>query len=346
MKQRQIKAPDMPLAALKAPAQPKPVIHAPQDSVQEAEVAPLHLVETVVEAQPTTVPEYDEGDHGDWLMIPLSKLKIHPFNSRAIRTQERIEEVKNMLEDKRKQRDPITVVPGRTAEDSGFFYILSGQTRYHAANLAGWSELKAQINDEIDPDDHLSFWAASIEHNASLKETDWDLALKVKALLDENHPPELVQKASRKDARAIRRLMAMLELPESVLAVVREHPAKLSSHFCEALRSGLDKLGEDAIATIARHSVTVGMSHGALVDHIKREITRLERPAGRSQRARRQFMHPIVLGAAKQQAGAFKIMESTKHQGHRSVALTADIPDALVEAFKSDILAAIEKLTK
>ena len=49
MKQRQIKAPDMPLAALKAPAQPKPVIHLPQDSVQEAEVAPLHLVETVEE---------------------------------------------------------------------------------------------------------------------------------------------------------------------------------------------------------------------------------------------------------------------------------------------------------
>ena len=63
-----------------------------------------------------------------------------------------------MLEAEHMQREPITVVPGRRPDDRGFFYILSGQTRYHAANLAGWAELKAQLNTVIDPDDHVGFF--------------------------------------------------------------------------------------------------------------------------------------------------------------------------------------------
>lgn len=317
------------------------------------EPKPALVVPTPVAAPRTPAPspapsaESSESSADRWLMLPLAKLRIHPFNSRSVRTQERIEEVCKMLEDERIQRDPITVVPGRKPEDQGYYYILSGQTRYHAANLAGWKALKSQINDLIDPDDHLAFWKASLEHNTSVKETDWDLALKAKQLIEEKHSPESVQAACRRDARALRRLLAMMELPESVLTVVREHPAKLTSNFCEVLRSGLTDLGEDVIANIARKTVDEGFSHKTLADHIDREIRRMKKQlVGTSRRATREFMQPIIIGDSKQEAGKFKINQSVKSAGNRSVTLNADIPESMVEAFKADILAAIEKLAR
>ncbi len=341
MKQRQIKAPDMPLAALKGPALPKPAIHPPQDSLQEVEAAPLHLVEKAVE-QPATFQEAAGGDHGDWMMIPLSRLKIHPFNSRTQRTQERIEEVRDMLEAEHKQREPITVVPGRSMEDLGSYYILSGQTRYHAANLAGWAELKSQVNHEIDPDDHLAFFAASIEHNTSRPETDWDLAVKVRALIEEDTDSVLIQKAVRRDARGLRRLAAMTDLPDPVLAVVREHPAKLTSTVCELLKANIPELGEDGIASLAKEAVVKELSRRELEDHIALAIRQKNRVGGVSKRATRQFMLPVVVGSNKK-AGEFKVMQS-RNEGNRLISLTADLPDKLVEAFKADIEAAIAKL--
>lgn len=274
--------------------------------------------------------------------LPLSRLKIHPFNSRAVRTQERIDEVKDMLEAEHKQREPITVVPGRQPEDVGFYYILSGQTRFHAANLAGWSELDAQINAEIDPDNHLVFWAASIEHNTSRPETDWDLAIKVKALMDEGATSEQIQKAARKDSRGLRRLLAMTDLPEPVQAVIREAPHKLSSAFCEALRSGIEDLGTDEVAIFAKAVVDEDLSRRALEDRIERAIRRKAKAVnGGAKRATRQFMVPIIVGSER--TGEFKVMQS-RNEGNRLVSLNADLPENLVETFKTDIEAAIVKL--
>ncbi len=342
MKQRQIKAPDMPLAALKGAVLPKSASHSPPDSVlQDAEATPLHLVEKALE-QPTTFTEAAGGDHGDWVMIPLSKLRIHPFNSRTQRTQERIEEVRDMLEAKHKQREPITVVPGRSTEDVGFFYILSGQTRYHAANLAGWAELKAQVNHEIDPDDHLAFFAASIEHNTSRPETDWDLAVKVRALIEEGTDQTQVQKAVRRDARGLRRLAAMTDLPDPVLAVVREHPTKLTATVCESLKANIPELGEDGVASLAKEAVAKDLSRRELEDCIALAIRQKNKVSGVTKRATRQFMLPVVVGPNKK-AGEFKVMQS-RNEGNRLISLTADLPDNLVEAFKADIEAAIAKL--
>lgn len=284
---------------------------------------------------------------GRWMMIPIAKLRIHPFNSRTVRTQERIDEVRVMLEDESIQREPITVVPGRKAEDTGVYYILSGQTRYHAANLAGWKGLRAQVNEDIDPDDHLAFWAASLEHNTSVKETDWDIAVKAKQLLDEKKSIDKVQRAARRDPRSLRRILAMMDLPDSVTAIVRENAAKLSAAFCEPLKSGLEELGEDAIAAIARMTVEKNLSKDRLIDHIEREIRRAQNQAsGTARRAKREFMLPITVGGSKKEAGALKIMQSPKAAGNRLVTMTADIPEGLVEAFKADMVAAIEKLTK
>lgn len=342
MKQRQIKAPDMPLAPLNVPPRTKTVPPpSPPPVEQEAGVPPLQVVERVKE-RPANAADTTGGGPGEWLMIPLSRLKIHPFNSRTQRTQERIEEVRDMLEAEHKQREPITVVPGRKAEDLGFYYILSGQTRYHAANLAGWAELKSQVNADIDPNDHLGFFAASIEHNTSRPETDWDLAVKVRALIEEGADLPSIQKAVRRDERGLRRLMAMSDLPEQVLLVVRENPTKLTASVCEVLKSAITSLGDEGVSTLAKEVVEKELSRRSLQDHIDRAIRRKTKVGGGAKRATRQFMLPVVVGADKK-AGEFKVMQS-RNEGNRLFSLTADLPENLVETFKADIEAAIAKL--
>lgn len=275
-------------------------------------------------------------------MIPLSRLKIHPFNSRAQRTQARIEEVKDMLEAENNQREPITVVPGRKADDLGYFYILSGQTRYHAANLAGWTALKAQVNTDIDPDDHLAFFAASIEHNTSIPETDWDLATRAKALIDEGVDPSAVQKAVRRDSRGLRRLIAVTELPESILALVREHPAKLTAHFCEMLKSAIDEIGKDETTTLAKDVVAKDHSQRTLQDIIDIYKRKKARSGEKATRARKELMRPVVVGDGSK-VGEFKVMQSRK-VGNHVLILNADLPDHLAEIAKARIADLLENL--
>lgn len=278
--------------------------------------------------------------------IPLSKLKIHPFNSRVVRPQERIEEVRDMLTAENKQREPITVVPGRRKEDLGHFYILSGQTRYHSANLAGWPELEAQINPDIDPDDHVAFWAASIEHNTSIRESDWDVAVQAKRLMDEGVTQEMVLKAARRDARGLRRLLAMMDLPESVQAIVRDNSHKLTGHFCEALKAGLAELGEAAVVEIAKVVIQEDLSHKALTDKIERDIRRKAKAsASGTKRATREFRMPIKVDGQDKKAGEMSVLQSTK-DGNRIVNLTADLPEKYAEILKADIAASIAKFSE
>ena len=375
MKQRAIRTPEMPLASLRpiyseeaanspsekvASAPPPPEIELPASpsvtdagAAQVGEVTAAHptLGGTVVghdnEDAPSSVstdtpPGLNINQPKSIQAVPLSRMRFHPFNSRVLRTQGRIEEVKDMLEAEHKQREPITLVPGRKPEDIGIFYILSGQTRYHSANLAGWSELDAQFNYDVDPDNHLQFWTASLEHNTSAPETDWDLAIRARALADEGHPQEALEKGCRRDARGLRRLLAMTELPENIQALVKENPLKLSASFCETLKSGISDLGDEEIATFARRTIAENLTQRQLQDQInKAKQRKLAKNASSGKRSTRESMVPVMVGASK--AGEFKVMQS-RDEGKKVLTLTANVPESLVEAFKADIQSAIDKL--
>ena len=334
MKRRVIQTPDMPLPDYRVSHLPNELDTSAQNDVPD--------VTSSLPPSPPLVPASTK--EGAWANIPLSRLKIHPFNSRTQRTQERIEEVRDMLEAEHMQREPITVVPGRRPDDRGFFYILSGQTRYHAANLAGWAELKAQLNTVIDPDDHVGFFAASIEHNTSRPESDWDLAVKAKMLSDEGVAPAQIQKALRCDSRGYRRILAITELPDAILSIVRENPTRLTGHFCEVLKAAIPELGESAVVELAREAVETEMSRRSLSDAIGLKIRRNARAKLGSKRATREFMVPVVVGGDKK-AGEFKVMQSRKVEGNRVISLTADLPESLVDAFRVDIESAIAKLS-
>ena len=330
MKQRVILTPVMPLVGLK----PQTDDDSPPALVDESQERPEPPVTPCLVDKETTAIQ----------KIPLSLLRIHPFNSRSVRTQKRIEEVRDMLvhEAEHNQREAITVVPGRKEDDRNYYYILSGQTRFHAAILAGWTEIDSRLNSAIDPDDHLAFWAASIEHNTSIPETDWDLALKAKQLSVEGISNDRIQKALKRDDRALRRLFAMTELPEVVLAYVRDNPAVFSAHLCERLSFGLEALGDNEVALLAKQVIEDDLSNRALKDVIDLAIRRKNREAPTTRaRSTRVSTKPIMLGAAK--AGDLKVMQA-REKGKKVVTLTATLSESLVEGFEADIQSAIEKL--
>ena len=327
----------MPLASLHV----QPAAEQPAESASEVHGATVRQIATVLPPAPPAASAALAI-----VMIPLSKLKIHPFNSRVVRPQERIEEVRDMLTAENKQREPITVVPGRRKEDQGYFYILSGQTRFHSANLAGWTELEARINPDIDPDDHVAFWAASIEHNTSVRESDWDVAVQAKRLMEEGASQEQVMNAARRDARGLRRLLAMMDLPESVQAVVRDNPVKLTAPFCELLRSGIADLGEQAVAELAKRAVQEDLSHKALGAQIERDIKKSKK-AGASgvKRATREFRMPITVSGQQKKAGELAVLQSRTNEGNRVINLSADLPEKYAEILKADIAASIAKFS-
>ena len=329
MKQRVI-TPNMPLVALK-----------PQTGDGSPPPTNEKKVQTIL---PMVSPVADK-DSKVILRLPLSSLRIHPFNSRVVRPQERIEEVRDMLTAENKQREPITVVPSRHPDEIGIYYILSGQTRYHSANLAGWPDLEAQINFDVDPDDHLAFWAASLEHNTSIQESDWDVAILARKLQDEGHSLEQIRKASRRNERSLRRLLAMTELPEAIQAVIREHPNKMTAPFCESLKSGLEALGEAHVSDLAKWVVQDDVSQRDLIARISKEIKRKEKDKELgTKRATREFMLPVHIAGHDKRVGDFKILQS-RQDGNRIVTLTADLPEKLADILKADIAAAISRIS-
>jgi hypothetical protein len=134
----------------------------------------------------------------------------------------------------------------------------------------------------------------------------------------------------------------MMGLPEPILAVVRDHPAVLTCYMCEILRSGLTELGVECIESMAKAVIKDGLSQRALDDQIKRATRRKKaESAGRGRRATREVMTPVLIGDAKH--GEFKVMKS-RDEGKKLITLTANLPDSLVESFRGDIQAALERL--
>lgn len=348
MKQRTILTPDMPLVSLIKHSQndsPPPPLSDGGDS-EASLVNPISDAYSSLNSASRPVESFVARQENSKVIqkLPLSLLRIHPFNSRSVRTQKRIEEVRDMLvrEDEHNQREAITVVPGRKDDDRNNYYILSGQTRFHSAILAGWTEIDAQINYDIDPDDHLAFWSASIEHNTSIPETDYDLAIKAKQLSVEGVSNDQIRKALKRDDRALRRLFGMTELPEVVLAHVSDYPTVFSAALCDILATGLEPLGVAEVASLAKQVIEKDLSHSALRDLIS-AATRRKNAAAPTNRTRstRVSHKQIMLGAFK--AGDFKVMQA-REKGKKLVTLTATLSESLVEGFEADIQTAIEKL--
>jgi len=280
------------------------------------------------------------------LVVPVSQLRLSPHQSRHVRTEERIEEVKLSLSDNG-QIEPITVYPG-SAQNEGFLLVISGGTRLEACRRLGWTTLEAQIDEAIDPNDALGIVRISTIHNNTAVESDLDRAYTVKNLLDMNFTTAMIASAiGAKSARDVNRLLSFFKLPPSVLELGARNPAKFSATFCEVLNTAIDVVDEEGLRDLLKNAFTENWSFREL----ERSITMVKRQKTRNVGSTRSRSRRLVLQEYKtsnQKLGHLNILDMGN--GKQRIELDATLDHELavqvrekIELMFSSIIAEVEQ---
>ncbi len=128
---------------------------------------------------------------------------------------------------------PILVRPGA---QEGFYQIIAGERRWRASKMAGLTEIPAVIVDA----DELTAARYSLIENLQREDLDpWEEATAYQRLLEEFHlRQEDLAAFLGKSRSAIANTLRLLDLPEEIVALLRE--GKLSAGHCRALLSYRD----------------------------------------------------------------------------------------------------------
>jgi hypothetical protein len=304
MKQRQIPRPFLPMAQLDA-VDGLP----PKD---QAETAPLLLPENLTAlASPHPV-----------MKIPVSQLRCSPYNSRKIRSQTRISHVADSLRELG-QKDPLYVYPG-TGEEKDFYMVLGGETRRIAALQIGLSELLAQIDTTVNPEDALELTRISSILNDLDQEYDLDKALSVVDLIGRNYSYSQVQSALNLDSKtqAIR-LKKLGSLPRRFIDFGKDYPERFTSSLGELIQKAIDSHNEDFAFDLLKKTLQSNMTFRRLTRAIEAGPEVTLREEGKRLRRDSGFDIPID-GAA---GGRYDVYKS-KTSGLKVLKLYIETPEA------------------
>jgi len=265
--------------------------------------------------------------------IPLELLCPSPFNSRRFRTQERIQEVAQLLR-AHGQQEPLRVYPG-TGDCQGKFMIVSGVTRFLAAKNIGWTSLEAWIDTNLTDDDPISLISISHLHNDTSAETDIDHAAILAELEDKGYTQEAIMMAlGYSSTRTVRRLKAFKSLPQAIYDFAALNPHKITATFAEALRAASSALGEQATLSLAEELVSENLT----LDKLLRRIRVEERRQTKGQ-IRAKTMRDTTIYFGKVKAGELRIMHQPNDE-RKKITLQAFPPENMAE----DVYAALQNL--
>ena len=149
------------------------------------------------------------------------------------------------------------------ASGSGFYQIIAGERRYRAAKMAGLTEVPVLITEA---DDETTAQMALIENVQRENLNPLEEAMAYRELA-ENYglTQEKLAEKIGKSRSAIANMMRLLELPDEVLAMLRD--SKLSAGHARALL-GLDD--EDDVIFLARKIESDGLSVRAVENAVKK----------------------------------------------------------------------------
>lgn len=267
------------------------------------------------------------------VFIPLSLLRIHPYNSRRTHDAARIAEIAESLRNDG-QKEPIEVIPGR-GDDAGCFLIPSGGTRFHAAPLAGLAELEAFVNDGVDVDDALAITKLSRTHNNTRSESDLDQALVVQDLEAKGFSNEQIRAAmDYGHVRSIRRLRAFAELPKGVIELARNRPPLLTATAAERLRNVLNEVTVRDDALMEAVERFLEPANDMTVSQLEAAVRAAARtgPAGSRRRATRVSTKSISFDDLV--AGKLNVLTPPGNDKQREYKLDLTLPIAAGDAFE------------
>jgi ParB/RepB/Spo0J family partition protein len=192
--------------------------------------------------------------------LPVSKLRLSPYNSRRIRTQKRIDKVAESMRTNG-QKDPIYVYPG-IEEDEGFYMVLGGETRRLSALKIGMVNLKAIVDRTLDPKDALLLTRISNILNDSVDECDLDRAMVAQSLLDQGHTHGKVAEALDVDSRQqVMRLLKLVSLPKHFVDFGQEYPERFSASVGGHIALAMELHGEEFAFSLLKSALIEETPH-------------------------------------------------------------------------------------
>ena len=207
---------------------------------------------------------YDvEETKGDKLItLRLSEIEPEPTQPRSIFDHEPLEELASSIAT-HGLLQPIIVREGK----NGYYRIIAGERRWRASKMAGLSEVPVII---VDADDRKAAELSLIENLQRENLNPLEEAEAYKALIDEyDLTQEEVSSRIGKSRSAIANTMRLLNLPESVLQLVKDKA--LSAGHAKALLKLNDP---DMICKVAEKAVAKKLSVRqveALVDSLSKQ---------------------------------------------------------------------------
>lgn len=164
--------------------------------------------------------------------IPLSRVVDNPFNARHVYRQDRVDE---MVESIRAngQMTPAHAFPieGRP----GFWQLIDGQFRKRALMLAGKDVMKVL---PVTPCSELELYKLSfLLNHERTEQTAYDNALSWKRLIDQKIVRDQEELAATigVSKATISKTLAMLELPDEIVQLMRDHAGKFGTTLAYAL---------------------------------------------------------------------------------------------------------------
>jgi len=234
------------------------------DRFARAEAAIAQHPNGLLQARPAEVVAAFSAESADdalegrtLIRVPLSKLHDNPFNARRLYDPAVVQERAASIATHGQK------TPGLAAPDPanpGHFILIDGHYRKRALAAAGKSEMECFIERDLSD---LDFYRLSFLLNEQRSDQSaLDNAIAWRQLLDEGkvQKEEDICELTGMSAGTVNKTLALLRLPETVLAVMRERPAAIGIAAGYELTLYCKVVGEERTRDLASRIIADGLS--------------------------------------------------------------------------------------
>lgn len=321
MKQRQIKRPDMPLAGLGTPAPHSEPPAAHREHPQERDPGQ------------DSPPLLQQVGAEEVIDIPVSKLRVSPYNARKVRLPKRVSKIAESLQNNG-QKDPLYVYPG-VGEDEGYFMVLGGETRRLGALQITLPMLKAFVDRKVDPTDALALTKISSILNDSADECDLDRGMVAINLLEKGHTQSEVAEVLELESHThVQRLVKLASLPKRFVDFGQDYPDRFSASLGAYISQAIEKHGEDFAFDLLKSALVDELTHRKIAKAIEAGPSNKQSGQERGKRLRRDGGFDIP--AADCPGGRYDVYKS-KTPGLKVLKLQVEIPDELANGLNEEL---------
>jgi len=247
-------------------------------------------------------PQDQQGDLslGAIFKVPLAKLRNNPYNARQIYLPEEIAaRATSMKADG--QRSPIEVV--EDPENPGGYIHITGHYRKYGALQNGWDSLDAILREAKNPKElyRLSYVEniQRSDHSALDDALSWQILLKDKVIEKEEDLVALTGLSWSK----VNKTLALLKLPESIQATIRNHCAVIGVSMGYELHLYYSEAGEEQTIELINRILKDGLSYRQ-VEEIRKAF--VESKAQSKTRKKKEVFRPYKIRIDGQEAGVLK----------------------------------------